>query len=237
VRKLQRKTVITHVVVNIGRPARRNLHTGVAIRGDGAHQRPHLVHLIHQNRTSIVTNNVNDGCCNPCTDCVAIVKTCNSRRDKSFGTELCCTCDADLFKPCLIPSQFLVNIEIGRIILILMCESVRDMRKGVQVRRLCPPGLEGIKIGACRGVWICLWGRRPEIDTGIDRFHKFECGVDLIRIFDGTDSTCCPGLVDVFGILDMVSVTLYSHENQAVTYFDIAIAIVANFHKVVASCW
>ena len=149
--------MITHVVVNICRPARRNLDTGVAVGSDGAHERPHLILSIHQNRSSIVTDNVNNACRNPCTDGVAIVKTRNGRRDKSFGTEVLCRCNANLRKPCLIPSQLLVDIEVGCIILILMCESMGDMIEGVQIGRLCPPGLEGIKIGAFCSVWICQW--------------------------------------------------------------------------------
>ena len=162
------------------------------------------------------------------------MKTRNRRRDKSFGTEVFCPRDANLCEPCLIPSQLLVDIEVGRVILILMCESMGDMIEGVQIGRLCPPGLEAVKIGAFRSVWICQWCCRPEINPGTDRFLEFEWGVDLVRIFDGADSACYPGLVDVLGILDVVSITLYS--DPAVTYLDIPITVVANLHSIVAAC-
>jgi hypothetical protein len=84
------------------------------------------------------------------------------------------------------------------------------MRKSIQIRRFCPPCLKGIKICAACSVWVCHWGRWPEVGTCAERFLEFEWGVDLIGIFNRTNSACCSSLVDVLSILDIVSITFRS---------------------------
>jgi hypothetical protein len=196
---LQRKLLRTHIVIDICCPAWGDLNTSIAVRSDGAHERPHLILLVPQNGTSVIAHNVDDSCRNPGTYSVTIMKTRNSGWNKSFGTESSCTSDTDLFQPCRIPSQFLINIKVGRIILILMGESMGDMRKCIQVRRRRPPGLESIKIGACPRVWVGRRGLWPEICATADWLRPFKWGIDLLGILDGTGCAFCG--VNVVGIL------------------------------------
>jgi hypothetical protein len=44
-----------------------------------------------------------------------------------------------LFQPSLVPGDLIVYIEIGGIIFVLVCKSVRDVRESIEVRLYAPP--------------------------------------------------------------------------------------------------
>ena len=92
-----------------------------------------IAHLIHQDRSSVVPDNIHDSRSDPGLNGIAIVKTRNCRRHKSLGTKFGCIGNTNLGKPRLIPCDLIVDIEVSRIILIFVCKCVRNVSKCIEV--------------------------------------------------------------------------------------------------------
>ncbi len=142
------------VVVDVGSPAGNNGGPSVSIVGDSADEWPHVVLLIHQDRASIITDDVLDYVIEPRLDSISVVHTSDCRRNDTIRAESGCGCDADLLEPCLVPGDLSGDIKVGSIVLILVSEGMRYVCECVEISWLREPDLEIIQVGARSSVRI-----------------------------------------------------------------------------------
>ena len=192
-------------------------------------------YLIHQDRARVVTDDIHDSRGDPSPNSVTIVKTCNCWGDKSFRTKFCRSGNTDLGKPSLIPCDLVVYIEVCRVILIFVCKCVGDVGKCIKVRSGSPPSLQLVQVGTCRGVGIFSWCGGPEVYSRSEGLLKLKRGVNLICIFDRTNTANLSGLINIVRILRIISICL--RKLAVDKYLDISISVVANFHKVIGARW
>ena len=194
-----------------------------------------LLYLIHQDGTCIVPHNIHDSSSHPGPNCITIVKTRNCGGDKALRAELRSSRNTNLCKPSLIPCDFIVHVEVCRVVLVFVRECVGDMGKGIEVRSGCPPCLQFIQVCTFCGIWIFGRGGWPEIHSGSERLLKLERSIDLIWVFDWANTACSSGGINVVRILRHFSIRLMRFGLEY-KYLDITIAVVTNFHEVIRTC-
>lgn len=94
---------------------------------------------IQESRSGIVSNCMRDTAVSPGPKRITIVKPRDGRWNKSLWTELFCIGKSGRSKPGLIPGHLSIYIGVSRIVLILVCERVRNVCKGIKIRGGDPP--------------------------------------------------------------------------------------------------
>lgn len=118
------------------------------------------------------------------------MQPCNCRRDETILAEPCSISrQADLREPGLVPSDFLVDVEICSIVDCFVSKSVGNVVEGISVRSTCKPRFKGITISACRGVRVFQWRAWPQVRAGAERLLELKSSINLVVVLNRTNAT------------------------------------------------
>lgn len=171
-----------------------------------------ILYRIQQNRSSIITNDIDNALVHPSSDSIAVMKTSDGRRDQSFAGESLCGRETNLGQPLDVELDFLPSVRVCRIVQSFVGESVRYVGKVITVCWVLKPGGQAIGSGALPAPRVVPGSGRPDIRSGAKGFLELQCGIDLVRIFD----PCI-----------RIAITVIINGS-----LDITVSVVANFYKV-----
>lgn len=215
---LQRAVRGIAVVVDAGGETRVDLHTGETVGVFVGPVGPHVVLLVQEGRARVITHAVGDSVFPPGAQGVAVVQARDGGRDDAVGSEVLGGGDANLFQPGLVEGDFLVDIRVGGIVLLLVGEGVGDVTELVLVGGVGPPEQERVELCA-GGAPVVGSGRGgPEVGAGSQRLLPFQGSVG--------------GRVVLDAALVAGGVALVRDPGGG---FNVAVAVVADFDVVVAA--
>jgi len=151
------------VPVDSGGPAGDDVHSSVAVVGDGRYQRPVLVVRAEELDARVVTDGVGNAVSDPGTEGIAVVETGDRRRDQTLGREHLGIGNADLTEPSLVEDDLLVGIAESDVVLRQVGEGVGDVSESVTVGRGGEPVGEVVTLGAGNAPRVVSRSGRPEV--------------------------------------------------------------------------
>lgn len=205
------------VVVDASSPAGIDLHAIESIAANIREIRPHIVLLVQERGASVITNTVRNSIVPPRAESIAVVQTRNRRGDDTVVSEILGLIDAGLLQPGLVEGDFLVDIRVGGIVLLEMCEGVRQMGELIPVGRIPNPFRKGVEFRASSSpAVICRIGG-PKVGASSQRLLPLEFSVRRGVVLNSSSIAGIPTRVGRRG------------------RFNVAISVMAQFDKVVAS--
>lgn len=136
------------VVVDCRGPTRDNVQASIAVERDIADEWPILIDWVCQDRTRVVSNHSRDAIVDSGLNSIAVVETSDTRGDQTSGRESLGVPAAGLFQPRNVEGEFAVGVRVSCIVQVFVRKRVRDVGKGIQIRRVSEPVGERIQLRA-----------------------------------------------------------------------------------------